>query len=65
MNPGTSIKVTTGILKASQNLMNLAAFTEAFISKTPARTFGCCPIIPTVSPAILENPTNMLPAKFS
>ena len=39
-NPGTSTKVTIGILNASQNLTNLAAFSEALISKTPASSVG-------------------------
>ena len=38
--PGTSTKVTSGILKASQNLTNLAALVDASISKHPARTEG-------------------------
>ena len=38
--PGTSTKVTKGMLKASQNLTNLAAFVDASISKHPAKTDG-------------------------
>ena len=38
--PGTSTKVTTGMLKQSQVLMNRAAFTDASMSKQPARTDG-------------------------
>lgn len=34
-NPGTSTNVMIGILNASQNLTNLAPFTEAFMSKQP------------------------------
>ena len=40
INPGTSTKVNIGILNASQNRINLAAFFEASISRHPARNFG-------------------------
>lgn len=33
--PGTSTNVTSGILKASQNLTNLAPFTDALMSRQP------------------------------
>lgn len=36
-NPGTSTKVINDILKASQNLTNLAALTEALLSKHPKK----------------------------
>ena len=36
-NPGTSTNVMIGILKQSKNLTNLAAFTDAFISRQPIR----------------------------
>ncbi len=39
-NPGTSTKFKSGILKASQVLINLAALSEAFISKQPAKILG-------------------------
>jgi len=39
-NPGTSTRVKIGISKASQNLTNLAAFSEEEISSTPANTAG-------------------------
>ena len=35
-NPGTSTKVTRGMLKASQNRTNLAPFTDELISKHPS-----------------------------
>ena len=38
-NPGTSTRVTMGILKASQNRTNLAAFTDALMSRQPANWF--------------------------
>lgn len=34
-NPGTSTKVMMGMLKLSQNLTNLAPFTDALMSKQP------------------------------
>src|SRR5213592_4992792 len=39
-NPGTSSKVTRGMLKASQNRMNRAPFRDALMSSTPASTAG-------------------------
>ena len=39
-NPGTSTKTSRGMLKLSQNLVNLAAFLEASTSNTPARDMG-------------------------
>ena len=39
-NPGTSSKVSSGMLKASQVRMNLAALMEASISRQPASTLG-------------------------
>ena len=36
-NPGTSTKVMSGMLKQSQNLTNLAALTEALMSRQPDR----------------------------
>ena len=39
-NPGTSSSTSRGILKASQKRTNRAPFTEAFTSKTPAKTAG-------------------------
>ena len=42
------------MLNASQNLTNLAAFSEALISITPAKSKGWFAIIPTVFPLILE-----------
>ena len=38
-NPGTSTKVTRGILKASQNLTNLAPLTDELISKHPSQKY--------------------------
>src|SRR6266480_4960901 len=46
--PGTSSKVTSGMLNASQNRTNRAPFTEASISSVPASTAGWFATIPTV-----------------
>ena len=39
-NPGTSSKVTSGMLKASQNRTKRAPFTDASMSSVPASTAG-------------------------
>ena len=39
-NPGTSSKVTSGMLKASQQRTNRAPLTEESMSSTPASTRG-------------------------
>jgi hypothetical protein len=61
--PGTSTKVTIGMLKESQNLTNLAAFTEASISKQPAKFYGWFPTIPTTCPSTSPKPVRMFFAK--
>ena len=48
MKPGTSTKVTTGMLKASQKRTKRAALMELLISKQPAKTKGWLATIPTV-----------------
>jgi len=55
-NPGTSTKVIIGILNAFANLTNLAALTDASISKQPAFSFGSFAIIATVLPSNLAYP---------
>ena len=55
--PGTSTKVTIGILKQSQKRIYLAAFQEESISRHPANTIGWFATIPTVFPPILAKPT--------
>ena len=50
------------MLNASQNLTNLAPFTEASTSNTPASTAGWFAIIPMDLPANRENPTTMFSA---
>lgn len=44
------------MLNASQNLTNLAALTDALISKHPANSVGWLATIPTVRPSNLPNP---------
>ncbi len=39
-NPGTSSKVMSGMLNASQNRTNRAPFTDASMSRHPARYAG-------------------------
>jgi len=39
-NPGTSTNVMIGILNESQKRTNLAAFTDASISRHPAKLVG-------------------------
>ena len=45
-----------GILKQSQNLINLVALSQELISSTPAKTSGLFAIIPTELPSNLANP---------
>lgn len=53
------------MLKASQNLINLAALSEESTSSTPARTKGWLAIIPTVSPLIHVKPITRFGAHLS
>ena len=64
-NPETSTRVITGMLKQSQNLTNLAAFSDASISKTPALIIGCWATMPTDFPFILASPIMIFSANFS
>ena len=48
MNPGTSTKVMTGMLNASQKRTNRAALIELLMSKQPASTRGWLATMPTV-----------------
>ena len=57
--PGTSTKVTSGTLNASQVRTNRAAFTEASMSSTPASELGWFPTIPTACPPSRANPQTM------
>ena len=60
--PGTSTKVITGMLKQSQNRTNRAAFTDALMSRHPARWAGWLATIPTVRPPSRAKATMMLGA---
>ena len=50
------------MLKASQNLTNLAAFSDALISNTPASSIGWLATMPVVFPFILANEVIMFVA---
>src|SRR5580692_5243510 len=63
--PGTSTKVTMGMLKASQNRTNRAALREASLSSTPASTIGWLATKPTVRPAMRPKPVTMFLAKVA
>ncbi len=55
--PGTSSKVTSGMLKQSQKRTNRAPLSEALMSSTPASTAGWLATMPTGCPASRANPT--------
>src|SRR5712692_9142549 len=57
--PGTSSKVTSGRLNASQKRTNRAPFTEALMSSTPASTAGWLATMPTGPPSRRAKPTTM------
>src|SRR5262249_58264872 len=63
--PGTSTKVTIGMLKASQKRTNRAALRLASESSTPASTIGWLATKPTVRPAMRPEPVTMLRADAS
>ena len=48
--PGTSTKLTIGILNASQKRIKREDLSDALISRQPAITFGWLAIIPTLWP---------------
>ena len=50
MNPGTSWMKTSGMLKASQRLMNRAALSAESLSRIPASCLGWLATIPTGRP---------------
>jgi hypothetical protein len=64
MYPGTSTRLITGILKASQNLINREALSQALMSNTPAIDFGWLAIIPTDHPFSLEKQVIILVANW-
>ena len=58
-NPGTSTKVTSGTLNASQVRTKRAAFSDASMSSVPASTWGWLPTIPTTWPSMRAKPQTM------
>ena len=62
--PGTSTRVTRGMLNASQKRTKRAALREAFMSSTPARIFGWFATMPTERPFMCANPTMMFFAQL-
>ena len=63
MNPGTSTRVTRGMLKALQKRMNLQALSEESMSSTPDMTLGWLAMNPTVRPIMRPKPTTSERAK--
>ena len=61
--PGTSTKVSSGMLNASQNRTNRAAFSQESMSSVPARTLGWFATTPIDRPSRRANPTRMFIAK--
>ena len=61
-NPGTSTKVTIGMLKQSQKRTKRAALTEEAMSRQPASTMGWLATMPTVWLSRRARPMTMLPA---
>jgi hypothetical protein len=59
MKPGTSTKVTTGMLKASQKRTKRAALMEDLMSRQPASTSGWLATMPTVWPSMRAKPMMM------
>ena len=57
--PGTSTKVMRGMLKQSQNLINLVALSHELMSRTPDKTSGLFATIPTELPSSLAKPIIM------
>src|SRR5437867_4361450 len=64
-NPGTSTKVSRGMLKQSQNRTNLAALIDALMSSVPAWTFGWFPTTPTGRPSRRAKPMTIFWAHSS
>src|SRR2546421_311768 len=60
--PGTSTKVRIGMLNASQVRTNRAAFSEASMSRQPARCIGWLATTPTGAPSPPPKPTTMFGA---
>ena len=62
MKPGTSTKVTTGMLKASQKRTKRAALMLLLMSRQPASTSGWLATMPTTLPSMRPKPMTMLAA---
>ncbi len=60
--PGTSTKVSTGMLNASQVRTNRAAFSEASMSRVPANCIGWLATTPTERPSTRPKPITMFGA---
>ncbi len=60
--PGTSTRVTTGMLKASQVRTKRAAFSAALMSRVPAMDIGWLATMPTEWPSMWAKPMRMLRA---
>jgi len=60
--PGTSTRLITGMLYASQIRMNRAALSEALMSSTPDIDFGWLAMKPTERPTMRPKPVTMLVA---
>ena len=60
--PGTSTKVSTGMLKASQVRTKRAAFSEAPMSRVPAICSGWLAMMPTGRPSTCPKAVMMLGA---
>ncbi|CAB4932332.1 unannotated protein [freshwater metagenome] len=60
--PGTSTRVMTGMLNASQVRTNLAAFSDAEMSRVPANCIGWFATTPTECPSTRPNPQMMFGA---
>ncbi|OGR16766.1 MAG: hypothetical protein A2559_00190 [Deltaproteobacteria bacterium RIFOXYD2_FULL_66_9] len=57
--PGTSTKVSSGMLKASQKRTNRAPLIEELMSRQPARIAGWFAVMPTGRPFMRANPMTM------
>src|SRR5204863_4053617 len=57
MNPGTSHRNTSGMLKASQHQMNRAALSDESTNSTPPLAAGLLATMPTGLPSRWANPT--------
>ncbi len=63
--PGTSSSVTNGMLNASHSCTNRAAFSDAWMSSTPANDCGWFATMPTTCPSIRVNAQITLVAQRS